>query len=66
MPQVFTNREYADMHFICGFCNGNARAATREYQRRFPGRRAPDYRVFIHCHRHLLTTGSFESCLEGN
>lgn len=43
----FTHQEYADMHFIYGFCNGNARAVAREYQRRFPNRRTSDYRMLI-------------------
>ncbi|EZA55032.1 hypothetical protein X777_04496 [Ooceraea biroi] len=42
MPKVFSNEEYTDIHFVYGFCDGNARAAVREYQRRFPNRRAPD------------------------
>ena len=36
MPFVFSQVEYCDMHFVYGFCNGNARAAVEEYQRRFP------------------------------
>jgi hypothetical protein len=36
MPFVFSHLEYCDMHFVYGFCDGNARAAVDEYQRRFP------------------------------
>ena len=36
MPFVFSHVEYCDMHFVCGFYDGNARAAVEEYQRRFP------------------------------
>ena len=36
MPFVFSHVEYCDMHFVYGFCDGNARAAVQEYQRRFP------------------------------
>ena len=36
MPFVFSHVEYCDMHFVYGFCDGNARAAVDEYQRRFP------------------------------
>ncbi|EZA55864.1 hypothetical protein X777_04083 [Ooceraea biroi] len=32
MPKVFSNEEYTDIHFVYGFCDGNARAAVREYQ----------------------------------
>ena len=41
MPFVFPHVEYCDMHFVYGFCDGNARAAVEEYQRRFPDRRIP-------------------------
>jgi len=41
MPFVFSHVEYRDMHFVYGFCNGNAHAAVEEYQRRFPNRRIP-------------------------
>ena len=34
MPFVFSHVEYCDMHFVYGFCNGNAHAAAEEYQRR--------------------------------
>jgi hypothetical protein len=30
MPFVFSHVEYCDMHFVCGFCNGNARAAVED------------------------------------
>ena len=36
MPFVFSHVEYCDMHFVYGFCNGNARAAVEEYQGVFP------------------------------
>lgn len=46
MPNLFTNAEYADIIYVYGFCNGNARAAVGEYQRRFPGRRVPSRHTF--------------------
>lgn len=55
----FSNSELADIHFIYGYCNGNARAAVREYQRRFPGRRLPHRMVFSRVHRNLVENGSF-------
>ena len=39
------------MHFVYGFCNGNARAYVEEYQRRFPDRRIPSRGVFTHIHQ---------------
>ena len=46
MPFVFTHVEYCDMHFVYGFCDGNARAAVDKYRRRFPDRRIPSRSVF--------------------
>ena len=40
MPFVVSHVEYCDMHFVYGFCDGNARAAVQEYHRRFPDRMA--------------------------
>lgn len=50
MPRTYSNVEYADMHFVYGFCNGNAREAVREYSRRYPNRRLPHYSTFINVH----------------
>ena len=30
---MFSHVEYCDMHFVYGFCDGNARAVVEEYQR---------------------------------
>lgn len=50
MP-VYTQREYAEMHFLYGLCNGNARQAAREYRNRHPNEeRFPDHRLFIRVH----------------
>jgi hypothetical protein len=57
MRCVFSHVEYCDMHFVYGFCNGNARAAVEEYQRRFPDRRIPSTCVFTRIHRTLRDTG---------
>jgi len=35
MPFVFSHVEYCDMHYVYGFCDGNALAAVEEYRRRF-------------------------------
>ena len=35
MPFVFSHMEYCDMHFVYGFCDGNARSAVQEHKRRF-------------------------------
>ena len=56
MPFVFSHVEYCDMHFVYGFCDGNARAAVQEYQRRFP-----DRSVFTRIHQILRDTGSLPS-----
>jgi len=58
MPFVFSRVEYCDMHFVYGFCDGNARAGVQEYQRRFPDRRIPSRSVFTRIHQTLLGTVS--------
>ena len=61
MHFVFSHMEYCDMHFVYGFCYGNARAAVEEYQRRFPYRRIPSRSVFTRIHQTLRDTGSLPS-----
>ena len=61
MPFVFSHVEYCDMHFVYGFCDGNARAAVQEYQRLFPDRRIPSRSVFTRIHQTLRDTGSLPS-----
>ena len=61
MPFVFSHVEYCDMHFVYGFCDGNACAAVEEYQRRFPDRRIPSQSVFTRIHQTLHDTGSLPS-----
>jgi hypothetical protein len=56
---TYSNQEYVDIHFMYGYCDGNARASVREYHRRFPARRIPNPKVFINVHRHLTETGNF-------
>ena len=61
MPFVFSHVEYCDMHFVYGFCNGNARAAVEEYQRHFPDRRIPSRGVFTRIHQKMRETGRLPS-----
>jgi len=61
IPFVFSDGEYCDMHFVYGFCDGNARAAVQEYQRRFPDRSIPSRSVFTRIHQTLRDTGSLPS-----
>ena len=56
MPFVFSHVEYCDMHFVYGFCDGNARAAVEEYQRRFP-----DRSIFTRINQTLRDTSSLPS-----
>jgi len=60
---LFSNEEYADIHYIYGYCNGSERQAVVEYSRRFPNRRVPDRRVFARVHRCLRETGSFSKAI---
>ena len=56
MSFVFSHVEYCDMHFVNGCCNGNARAAVDEYQRRFPDRRNLSRGVFSRIHQTMRET----------
>ena len=58
MPFVFSHVEYCDMHFVYGFCDGNARAAVEEYQRHFSDRRIPSRGVFTRIHQTLRDTAT--------
>lgn len=53
----YTSEEYADIIFIYGYADGNALAACREYQRRFPTRRQPTPRVFSRSFSRLRQCG---------
>ena len=35
MPFLFSHVEYCDMHYVYGYCDGNASAAVNEYRRRY-------------------------------
>ena len=43
---LFTHVEYCDMHYVYGYCDGNASAAVNEYRRRYPERIILSKRVF--------------------
>lgn len=53
----FSSRDVANIHFVYGFCDGNANAAVREYARRFPDRPTPNARTFIRLHSNLSEYG---------
>jgi len=57
MPFVFSHVEYCNMHFLYGFCKGDARAAVEKYQRPFPDRRIPSKGVFTRIHQTMRETG---------
>lgn len=55
--QHFSKAQIADMHYVYGLCDGDARKAAREYQQRYPQRRAPTFRLFNEIHRRLRKHG---------
>lgn len=61
----FTDEEYADIVLVYGYCNGNARAAAREYQQRFSRRMHPCHSLFTSCFRRFRTTGCARPPCEG-
>ena len=58
MPFTFSVAEYADMIYVCSFCDGNSVNAVAEYQQRFPNSRIPTQRVFTGVYRTLRDTGT--------
>nr|XP_022904788.1 uncharacterized protein LOC111416879 [Onthophagus taurus] len=61
MPHIFSHREYADMVFVYGFCNGNTVRSVEEYRRRFPNRRIPNRQVFQTVFTRAGESGMFPS-----
>lgn len=53
----FSSQDLANIHFVYGFCNGNANAAVREYARRFPNKPTPNARTFVRLHLNLAENG---------
>jgi hypothetical protein len=58
---LYTDAEYADMHFGYGFCDGNSGAASTTYQPRYPDHKQPNRHVFVTVHCSLTKTGAFIS-----
>ena len=56
-----TNQEYCDMILMYGKSDGNARAAQRLYQEKFPKRVAPNPRAFQNLCRNLRKHGQFKT-----
>jgi hypothetical protein len=61
MPHNFTNAEYVNMLYICGFYDGSATAAVEECRRRSPMRRIPDRGVFSMVFNILRECGTLPS-----
>ena len=61
MAHNLTNEELADMHMVYGAADGNARAAVRLYQERFPNRYLPGHEMFTAIHGRLREHGSFRA-----
>ena len=60
MPFVnYSSEELADVHYIYGYCDGNALEAEREYGRRFPNRRRVTRQTFQFVHQRLRERGQF-------
>ena len=55
------HEEYADVHFVYGFCNDDATDALEEYRQRYPRCRIPDRHGFTLVHQYLGGKGSFPS-----
>jgi len=53
--------EYRYMHYVYGYCDGNASAVVNEYRRRYPERRIPSKRVFTRVEQSLHDNGCLPS-----
>jgi hypothetical protein len=58
MPDTFTNEEYADMHFVCGVCNGSGKALWWNTDN-IPLCKISHHKTFENMHRTLRVIGSF-------
>jgi len=61
MPFLFTHVEYCDMHYVYGYCDGNASAAVNEYRRRYPERIIPNKRLITRVEQLLRNNGCLPS-----
>lgn len=59
LPVVFTSEKYADIHFICGFCDESGWVAIMEYHQWYSDNRVPHESAFQNVHRLLRETYSF-------
>jgi hypothetical protein len=55
----FTNAEYANMHFLYGSCDRNAKTAMKEYKYPYPDPKHTNRHVFATVHCSLRETGAF-------
>lgn len=55
----YSNKEYADIHFMFGKANGDAFEAARLYQEAFPHRKHPSVSLFVRIRQCLVEYGCF-------
>ena len=63
MPFLFSHVEYCDMHYVYGYCDGNASAAVNEYNAVTP---KGEFRLNAYLHvlsRHCVTMVVFRALL---
>lgn len=65
LPFISSNVGCAVIHFVYGFCGGNAAAAVEDYQRQFPKQRNSDRYLFDIMHEQLQESRSFTGVLTG-
>ena len=58
---ALSHEEYADVHFVYGFCNDDTTDAFEDFRQRYPRRRIPDRHGFTRVHRYQGGKGSFPS-----
>ena len=63
MPFLFSHVEYCDMHYVYGYCDGNASAAVNKYRRRYPEREFHQNAYLPVFSRHCVTMVVFRALL---
>lgn len=60
----FKNEEYANIHFVYGFCKKNSCRAEEKYCLLYPHVRALNHVIFALFHQRLMKTSSFDKLYE--
>jgi hypothetical protein len=66
MESYYSAREMADMHFMCGFANGNSREARHLSAKYYPQCKIPFHKLATKYHQRLSESGSLAHSLNAH